>query len=958
MQAFLDHCVAYILEKHPKDFSKLCIVLPNRRAGLFLKKHIAERLQKTILLPEIYGIEDFVGRTSGLNIIDNINLIFELYEVHKAIEKERAQDFEKFADWGFSLLRDFSDIDEYLVDPEKLFSYLKDVKAVEQWNPEQKEPSDFQKRYLRFYESLLEYYKKLNERLAEQESAYMGRAYRNLAASEIETIINPAWEKVFFIGFNALTEAEKNIITKLKHAGKAEILWDSDHYYLEQEFNGHKQEAGYFQRKLFRERNFAQPKWIFEDYKSGSKNIDIIGVPLNVGQAKVCANILKEKAATEETQNKTAVVLAGESMLIPLLNSLPEEIRRFNITMGLPLVQTPLFNLIELLIKSNETLSKYREIYGKAPAFHLKDVLSIFRNPLISGNAGKLFGLSPEKYNERIIELAGSNRLFISGESLSKHFTKKTGNFPHILFAYWEDDAGKGLEAITALLQLLKEAYIANNPGNENYKHELELEYLFHFSGIIKRIIGINQKYAVIKNLRSLQSLFKQFARQAKLPFYGEPLQGLQVMGMLETRTLDFENLILLSANEGILPAGKHETTFIPYDIKTRFGLPTHKDRESVYAYHFYRLLQRSKNVHILYNTEPGEMGGGDKSRFISQILNELSSYNPDIVLREHIATNNLRPEKRDGLKIPKSDALLKVLEEKAKEGFSATAMNAFRKCSLQFYFRTVLGIEDAPEIEETLGSSTMGTIIHKVLQRLYEPFTGKVLQEKDLKSRKEHIQSLTEKYIAEEFPGGEIKQGKNLLLVNVIEKLLENHLVAQLKQIAQLSEANKKVSILDLEEKIKCSFEELPDKGPGQVYLKGFIDRVDRLGSEIHVLDYKTGSVESKETSIASVDELHTNTNTDKVFQLLFYSWLYHNSGKLENNILKAGIIPLRRSGEIKQFLSIGKREEIDQDILNAFGQYLKELLQGIFDPALPFSPTDDPQNCKFCTFSNICGK
>ncbi|OQX81834.1 MAG: hypothetical protein B6D61_00180, partial [Bacteroidetes bacterium 4484_249] len=754
MQTFLHKTAKYIIDKYGTILGDICIVLPNRRAGLFLKKNLAGIAGKTIWSPAIYSIEDFIVELSGYNVIDPVYLQFELYEIHKEIEKTGAQEFGEFLKWGKVLLNDFNEIDMYLVDAGQLFGHLTDTKALAVWNVGGEPLTDFEIKYLRFFNSLKKYYDRLSDKLLEKNQVYQGLAYRKLSEQIESDTVDLPWSNIVFAGFNALTAAEEKIIFTLKKTGKAELLWDADTYYLDNKI----QEAGRFIRKYKKKFDEDDFRWIDDCFSTDKKEISVLGVPQNVGQVKVTAQVLTEMAGISNEMHNTAVVLNNESLIIPLLNSIPETLKEFNLTMGLPLNDTPLSNLIEGILNLHENSVKFDKTGGKAPKFYFRDIIKIFEHPYLRIIAGA------KKIESVLSEIRNSNRIFFDyNELVTKFLTEEEDNeIPFSVFLEpWSNSPQRGIEKIIKFLDTLKSAFTDNrnshSPDNTKTQN-LEMEYLFHFSKVFKKLKNLIIEYPYIENIKTLREMYNQIVQFVSIPFYGEPLKGLQIMGMLETRTLDFDNIIMLSVNEDFIPAGKSDNSFIPFDIKREFKLPTYRERNAVFAYHFYRILQRAENIYLLYNTEAGDLGGGDKSRFITQLQYEMAKYNPRIKINEKILSVPPVKEKiNDKIEITKSPDILKRIENHAKNGYSASALNTYRNCSLQYYFKYLAGLDETEDVEETIEANTLGTVVHDVLSKLYEPFVGKNITAGDINLLKSKTELFIRKSFEENYKNGEI---------------------------------------------------------------------------------------------------------------------------------------------------------------------------------------------------------
>ena len=955
MQAFLEKLVTHLCSKYGDNLDELCIVLPNRRAGLFLKTHFANNLKKTFWSPEVFATEDFVSLLAELEIVDTTTLLFELYETVKDINNNEIKSFDEFGKWGQILLSDINEIDLYLVDGEKLFGNLKDIKELETWSLNTDESlTDFQKQYLSFWQLLGSFYFDFKNRLLKKRYAYQGLAYKIVASAIEEKVNKHPWKKIIFAGFNALNNAEVQIIEKLLIAGRAEIIWDVDSYYAKDI----KQEAGKFFRKynLYESFKNNSDKSIVIDENllaTGKKNITIIGVAKNVAQAKVAGNLISDIQINDPSLQNTALVLADENLLFPVLHSLPENVKNINLTMGYPLNNTPLAGYIELVFSLHVNAMKFSK--GKN-SFYYKDLLKLVSHPysnLLIFKKGKFNSLK-----SFISDVQKKNIVFASYSTIEKIIIEKQASVAAVLmpiFSHWKSP-NDSISCILYLIEELKNGIIEQGGETEKNKTNLELEYLFSFSKIIKRIQSLMIDYPQsIIDIITLQNTLKQIVRGTSLPFYGEPLKGLQVMGMLETRTLDFENIILLSCNEDILPSGKTMNSFIPMELKRYFGLPTYNDKDAIFSYHFYRLLQRAKNIYLVYNTESDALGSGEKSRFLTQLLHELPKVNANVLIEEKLVNIPVNVNNSSNLiSIYKTDYIIEKLNAKALTGFSPTLLNTYRNCSLQFYFKAVAELKEAREVEETIGADKLGDAIHEVLEKLYMPFLGKNISSADIKEFKKNVEAYTISFFETLYSKSEISYGKNLLTIKVALKFLNNFLNSEINFINKSMEEGRPLMIKKVEEQLSSNL----IVGERTIKIYGKADRIDAVGSVLRIIDYKTGVVDNKELKVEEWGDLQSKDTLAKCFQLLTYAWLYQKMNPEISDNMVSGIITFRELSAGLKTVKIEGNEFLTMPVLAIFEEQLKIILSDIFNPEKEFKQTDEIENCKYCAFKWICNR
>jgi len=838
MKAFLEKLADYIFDNHRDHLNELSVIVPNRRAALFLGKYLSDKTDIPIWSPQFYSIEDFVFKHSGYQLIPLVDLLFELYAVHREIEGGKAQSFDRFSAWGQLLLKDFNELDLYLKDANYIFHYLSEAKAMTLWKLNPEEMTPMERDYLRFYASLGKYYEQLVKRLELKNLAYQGMAYRKFVSSISN--YNLENKPLIFAGFNALTPAEEVIFDYYKKNNQAKVIWDIDDYY----YKDSKQEAGYFLRKQLAKKGENDLIWNTNAFKEGEKSINIYGVSGDATIAKMAGNILQEMAEKSELKEDTAVVLANEALIVPLLYSLPENIELFNITMSYP---SKLSRVYELLINIFDLYLQQMSADGvvdNKPAYYYKNLETLLLHPLVNAHLQRISSTNaPQKISKVIRE---NNISFISQNKFPTQFDIRDTDPAFPFLKLFSKRIAKPTELIDLIQEILQQIYDSLGKSQEA---NLDREFLFHYLNLMRRMGDLLHEHPYIEQFTTLKKLFISLAAEQGIPFTGEPLAGVQIMGMLETRTLDFKNLVLLSANEGMLPKAHVYQSFILPDIKRELGLPLPVDNDAVSAFHFYRLIKAAENVHIIYNTQNDSMGQGELSRYVQQIEWELKEYNPNIRINHRLFHIPLQAEDFDlDIRFPKDEFALNRLKQIATgKGFSPSSLNNYLECSLRFYFQRILGMYAEDEVEETLASNTLGTVIHGVLEDFYLRKKGLVINESFLKEiKKEYVDEL-EKRFRIEFKKGDIEHGQNLLWRKVAERFVAHFIESELKFIKQ----GNTCTIIDLELELNRSIQVDIDNQTIEVNFRGSADRVDRVGNTVRVIDYKTGKVEQKDVSL-----------------------------------------------------------------------------------------------------------
>lgn len=892
MKTFIEETLDTLLSNPDFNFEKTTFILPSKRAGSFLKEKIKSKVHTTIFMPEVLSTEDFIAQVTQLIPLDNTGSIFELYQTYvQTIDKEHQESFDSFYAWAQTLIYDFNEIDRYLIDADHFFNYLSRIQDINHWSKSENQ-TDLVKNYLWFWKQLPELYKNFIHRIIENGKAYQGLMYRE-ASEKIVSYLEENTQDYIFIGFNALNTAEQKLIQYILKQNRGKIFWDLDEVF----YQNPNHEASLFVRNYVKKWDYFKEnplKDLPRNYEQ-PKNIQLTGIPKNIGQAKYIAQILKDLPAEEIKQ--TAVVLNDEGLLPVLLNSLPENVEKINITMGLPLGDTPLASLFESLFKIQER---------EEDQLYFKWVLEVLKHPFVL----QIFALESEQLQKEII---ASNLVFIN---LNKIKSVENSAFSEFLDQAFQlhQSTKSFIQAMLNIIQVLR--------GKEVDNYALETEYLYHFNALFVQLKNILEEQSTVDHIKVLYKIYRDSLTTKSLDFAGSPFDGLQLMGMLETRVIDYKNVILTSVNEGVLPAGKSSNSFIPYDLKKEYGLPTYKEKDAVYTYHFYRLMQRAENIHILYNTEQDGLNAGEKSRFITQLEVEKKLESTFVNPKVPSISSQL-------LEIEKTPAVIKKLEKQAAYGFSPSALTTYIRNPLDFYKRYVLGIKEEQEVEETVAANTLGTIIHDSLEQMFLPFVGKEICKKDVEKLVKTSDNEVLKQFKKVYKNAPIHKGKNLLIHEVAKRYLHNFLQFQKKEIEQHS---VQIISVEAEEKIQVEIPQLQTP----VFIKGKVDRLDSLDGIKRIIDYKTGKVEAKDVTIKDWDLLGTDYKFSKAFQVLCYAKMILKDEDYDK--AQGGIISFKnlKSGFLE--LKEGKETLISKEMMIQFDEVLHNLILEILNPEIPF--------------------
>ena len=930
MIPFLEKIADRLLNKFQEDMEGALIVLPSKRAVVFLKYYLSKKINKPIFLPDFSSVEDFIVDISGLTVLDNTSLQFRLYSSYKSSSFQDKDSFDLFLKWSSMMLNDFNDIDRSLVDAKSVYSNLKSIKELENWGDREWSLSDgnltyMQKDYINFFNHMYSCYKDFTDKLLENNLAYQGLAYRT--AAEKITHIDITWSKIWFVGLNALTKSEQEIIDYLKQKDIARVFWDADSFYYENKIH----EAGSFlrnQRERWSEIDF---KGVGDYYSSEKKNIQIISCPKNISQSKAASEILRDINKNDLEYSNTAVVLADESLLFPVLNNLPSEVKQLNVTMGSPFKHTTLYSFIDSIFRLQINAIDYQK-----RSFYYKDFFEVIHHPYFN----KLFDKS--SVNELKKNIRNNNIVFVDQSLIRKHFpsNKKLLDF----FVLWEDPTVITLfflELVKSLRCLLI-----------GLKGTIESEVLSIFYNnilIIQRLL-IESEFKI--EVKTMQIIINQLTANEIIPFQGEPLKGVQIMGILETRTLDFKNVIMLSVNEGILPKGKYINSFIPYELRKYFNLPTYEDRDALFSYHFYRLLQRAKNVSLIYNSETDDFGSGERSRFITQLLSEYKHGNINQRVFKH---KNLKLHNNHEI-IIKNKHLINEIKAWADKGVSASSLNKYNNCSLEFYYKYLARINSDDNLEEHVDATMIGTAIHNALDLFYP--VG-ILNKKDIEKQYPLVIDSIINYFKREMTPEAMKEGKNYLSLEIAKKLTQNFFSLEKQMLDEANRENKQINILATEAELE---NHLTIDGI-KFRLIGKVDRIDSYGDQLRIIDYKTGKVTDSDVSFLEYDDLTNNPKKAKAFQLLMYAYLYLKlNPSLDFQSVIAGNISFKniKNKLIKISKKINSRTSktllIDDLVLESFEKQIKSVLQKIVNE--DFTQTDDIKSCEWCDYKSVCNR
>lgn len=954
-QPFLKEVSARLLHPGAYNLEETYVVFPNKRARLFMSRYLGELTEKPVWAPQYLTISEMMERASGYVYADRLTLLFELYGVYRNISGSQ-EGFDIFYPYGETLLADFDEIDKYLVHASDIFGNLAGLKSLEDrfsylteeqialirrfWDTfDPDHMAADQKTFITLWEILPDIYHRFRKQLHDRQIAFEGMAYRSVAEhlTDCSLFTGTTDRKFLFVGFNALNTCEEKVFSYLQNLHRAEFFWDYDVWYTNSEMH----EAGYFMRNNLKV--FPQQHPInCENLSDVNKTISFIPVSSNTGQAAALPQIFRTfSIGGGAWQEQTALVLADEHLIMPVLYAIPSEIHEVNVTMGFPLAGSQVFSLIDSL--QALVRNSRKDTVGKT-SWYFKDVLSILGNPLLSSYYPGLADQVRQKVTRQ-------NLYYLRVEDILP------GSEGDPVFTGLSGDIHLDRYLLELLGDILKKQ--ADSLEDQKDSHPVQTEMVFQVYTFLTRLHELLLEQGIAARAETLFRLIRNMIRNMHIPFQGEPLAGLQVMGLLETRTLDFKNVILLSANEGILPRTADTPSFIPYSLRAGFGMPTPEHRDAMYAYYFYRLIQRASKVALVYDCSTGGLRTGERSRYLHQIFYEMPVKVTELSLTGSISKIPVKP-----IVIPKTGEVAAAMERYAgKQGklLSPSAFNEFLNCPLKFYFHHIAGLPQPEELSEEIDPRRFGNLLHKAMKHIYSPFgTSPITPEhlKPLITRKDALDDALDRAFSEEFsgdvrPADPVKtEGYNLIIRQVIRTYMHRLLTADL-------EAGP-FSIVSLEEKYQTAVGIEVDGRPVDLQIGGVIDRIDRRQGKYLILDYKTGAVRNTFSTVSSLFESGEGSpRNEAVSQVLLYAFVFQRLNPESTVVPGLYFVRDSYSGAFSYFIRQGNRKELVErydQVGPEFEGLLQHHLSCMFSAREPFVQTTNLKICAFCAYAEIC--
>jgi hypothetical protein len=934
MEKFLEITAIDLYRKFGNNLSEVVVVFPNKRAKNFFNNYLYRTSNKTLWSPNYLTINNLIETLTSLNLADTLQLVSELYEAYVTNTKT-SENFNDFYFWGEMLLHDFDDIDKNLIDAQSLFGNLQNLKkmqhtfefldedqqkALEQFfaNFSAEKQSELKKKFIEIWDVLGNIYAEFRNKLQLQNLAYEGMMYRSVIENKNRSIDETFnYKKYAFVGFNMLNACEKELFYLLKKHEKALFYWDYDEYYVKNK----NYEAGFFMRNNLCEFPSELAPENFNAFSQTEKKIKIISSPTENAQARFLHKWTKHM----QNINDSAVVLCNESLLLPVLYSLPQNISDVNITMGFPLSQTPICNTVNVLIDlQTKGFDKNKKLWNR------DYVLKVLQNQYIQTLSAEIKNIEKELLKNCNYQYSMED--FCINEDIRLIFSPI-------------DDVHK---FVNYLIEILKTISQKNAADNQLYN-----EAIFCTYKSLNRLSDILNAGKFEMGIKNFSILLRRLLFATNLPFDGEPTKGLQIMGILETKNLDFQNILILSANENFLPKSENEASFIPYNLRRAFGLTTSDKRDSIYAYYFYRLLQRAENITISYCTATKGLSKGEPSRFILQLPIE-SEFNIELF---DIQSPVKLPEISE-IKIDKTQEIIKFLKDKysnSESNLSPRALNMFIDCSLKFYFQYIAKLQ-LPSDETNSNSLIFGNVFHKAAEIIYksiDKFENSHIAETDLNvfiTNKELLTNIVNE--AMRIETGVINSSN----YNIQQLIMRDVIVDYVKKLLEFDKTNVPFILYKIEAPFVEKFNFYTPAGNIDVYLGGRIDRIDIKGNVLRILDYKTGGTSK---AIKSIEDLFTSSKNRNgyAFQAFLYS-LIMSKQKPEFVIMPSILYINKKLTETEDIQIKFEKEKLKdiRQIENDFLNQLSKIISNIFDVKIPFSQTENKDVCMYCDFKQIC--
>jgi ATP-dependent helicase/nuclease subunit B len=910
MEAFLERVASALLDRHQHELDHVAVVLPGRRAGLHLRRYLARSAGRTIWSPEMLNMGGFMERITGLRQGGSMDMLFMLHEAHRRVRGQHAHTLPEFLQWAPVTLRDMSEVDSHLADLDQLYRDLRNFQEIEDWSFQLDELSPGQQRLAQQWTQTGEMHRCLHRLMEEKRMGTSGWLARTAAASMGALLENGLpWKSVWFVGLNALDPASTKVAKALCDAGLGVMAWDADQFYLEDP----RQEAGRFLRRSIRD---LGPGVIppVNELRERIRAIHSVAVPNGAAQASYAAQLLA--GLPPEKRQDVAVILAAEDLLMPLLEALPPEAGPFNVTMGMPLRALPVHGLVEAWLDMQNHATP-------TGAYHYTHVERLLLHPFLHDPRHTADVIAAIRAGQKATLEAGEIEALASAARMAVPEKMSMALQPV------QGDVSRLQQQIPALI-----AWALETVGADELSRE-QLYLMARLQQRLDRDLAASGGQAI--DIRSYILLRTRLLNEENIGFFGEPLTGIQIMGFLETRSLDHEHVIVLGANDGTLPAGGRLQSWIPFEIRRSFHLPVPGDSEAITAYHFQRMMHLASEVHLVHDTS-GDNGSAGPSRYLEQWRLELAG-NSNTTIGDITVSAPFPKRHAPVLSVQKSEAVLERIRAMGAKGFSPSALATWLTCPLDYYFKYILGIRSPEEVDEKLGGDVLGEAVHAVMEDIFKPLLKKEITGTQLKTASQDVERLVHEKLQLHFPSETLRQGTFRLKMEMATRAICSHLQAEAMRCDTES-----TMPLELESLVSAEL-------PNGMIIRGRCDRIDLREGVHHILDLKTGSVQPSNVEFRSLDRELIVPDRKFGLQLLMYAWAYMNTHP-SVQVARAGIIPMQRSSQAGGLLlKIGGSHDITRAMLPQITDLLGGLVDELLDPAMPFTHTEASAYCTCCT-------
>ena len=934
--------IAYLSQKivdNISDNQKIMVVLPNQRARRHLLLEMASRIEHPVFAPTIVTMDELVQSLSPLTLADTSQQLLELFRVYWACDFRNDDSFLTFMNWSRTFLKDIDEIDQYDGDARLIFSNIADLKELDFFG--QHELTENQRKYLDFYQHLYDLYERFRAHLYQNHLGYNGMIYRDVAENAAQYLQGFEYDDVMFAGLLALAPTEQKLAREIRNHAKVDFIFDLDHFYYDNDHLGiHK-----MVQEVAATTQLQKVEQVSDDYREIPKNITITAASQAMGQVYAAVQILEQM--TPAQLERTAVVLADESLLVPFVHAYGQE--KCNITMRYPARHTAAFHLFQDLMTTAQNYRRLNHLDASGvPGYYHKDITALIGNPVLA----QAFFSGQWTAQNAMDEVVAVNKAFLT-----------YGHLKNVLKFDFPDLSKEGRDFLNEIINFLQNTVQQLDSEEENVDREVLKLLVQELKKVDELAAGFQDFFL---DFHTLTTFINEQVSALGLPFVSNPNKGLQVMGVLETRMLDFDTVIMLSVNEGCIPTGKSTDSMLLFAVKKHFGLPTYEHHDTTYAYHFFRLLQRASTIHLIYNADTSD-SANEESRFVRQLEYEVQHQQLTDVIkmkRRQISVPPKLSPQGNVISITKTKSDIATLQNMT---YSVSTLSTYINCPLQFYLSKVAQIEVPRTIDENVEQSVVGKVIHAVLEQAANELKNVAQsQRKDIIQKYQDLIATNPIYLrdlfweSEEVKGQDLTQGKLFIAVEVVKRQLNSYLKEWLKE---LSNPELHVDIVAPEMKMEFEFSVDEER---KFKMKGFADLVEKRDGKTVILDYKTGKIH--ELCYSDMDDLFGDPKYKQLLQLITYAYMYWKLKGGEPQDITCALVSFQSLMSGGNFLMEPQKPtpagkgtvplEMTAEFLELYEGNLKKLFLGIMDEKLPFEQTSELDHCKWCDYRAVCGR